>query len=139
MRLDKTPSPQSTNNNFPEKGEYQGIKYRFDGDAVVLTASNGQEVQFAPQYNVLELPQDVIETAHARGVYDTNIFGIGPIFPAQRAEPNKHLDRDSRRDNQYSPYAESQVDAKKMWGISWDEYHKLWGIASSVLKKRHSP
>lgn len=33
---------------FPEKGEYQGVKYRIDGDAVMLLASTGKELQFAP-------------------------------------------------------------------------------------------
>ena len=48
MKMREISGQSESQKEFPEAGVYKDVRYRIDGDSVMLTSSSGKEVQVGP-------------------------------------------------------------------------------------------
>lgn len=108
---------------LPEKGEYKGVPYRIDGDSIMLKASSGKEVQFAPDATVG--PQEFDSRKQQIKHRQLNEIGLTARKPSD-------VNYEAITGANTSPSLAGEEDAQQMWGISRDEIEQLTRIAEEI-------
>ncbi len=104
---------------FPEKGIYKGVKYRIDGDAIMLEASNGREIQLAPG-----TPAPIYDDSKRDA-----ISGARSLLLKEQRPTMRYYDGTA---------GESGLGTiHEFWGISNKEFDNLYNLGQEIMTRYH--
>ena len=123
MSFAEEPSAQKEG-MFPEKGTYKGIRYRIDGDSVMLTASSGREVQIGPDVILWRIDEmDKFKSDVIAGTSENlELIAWRPSTYAHK--PNRMVGNSLRG---------GTTTSEDYWNIPEVERHELENIGNEIM------
>ncbi len=111
---------------FPEKGIYKDVAYRIDGDAVMVKASTGREMDFSPSPETSPTAFDSVRKATEEGFTQSNLL-------VSETEPPEMM-TEHYKDNA-TTINKSNEDIARDFGISVREYDFLEETANEIISR----
>lgn len=124
MRLSDFFKRKESNEPFPEKGVFRNVRYRIDGDSVILTLPSGREMQIAPDVGIRSDEFDKIKADVVSRKRHRFWGSLATLRPSV-------FEFDTRGANQRTSHHSPQV----LWDISGSQYLQYVEIADEILVK----
>ena len=124
---------------FPEQGTYLNIRYRIDGDSVILKWNNDVELEFRPSADMTQDEFDKLKSSVEAGKSD--------IFPLSLWDHPVLIEKARQRSYQAKGLPETKIvtrnsyatgnfnETAKLYGWSLEEQHNACDIAGVVMAR----